>query len=48
MWTKNDKREIEIWFKQKTRHRMNYEWTGNSFKNLIQKIEKKVKNNVTD
>ena len=25
---KNHKREIEIWFKQKTRPRMNYQWIG--------------------
>ena len=39
---KNNEREREIWFKQKTRPKMNNEWTGKNIeKKLIQKIEKK-------
>ena len=36
-------REMDIYFKQKTRPRMNYKWMG---KNTIQKIEKTEKNKV--
>ena len=41
MRTKNE-REMEIWFKQKTRHGMNSEWIVKTiWKKAIQKIEKK-------
>ena len=43
--SKNRKREIEIWFKQKIRHRMNLKWIGKPFRKKIrsQKLRKTVK-----
>ena len=44
---KNQKREKEIWFKRKTRPRMNYEWIAKTIsKKNIQKNEKTVKTKV--
>ena len=48
MRTKNHQREMKIWFKQKTKPRMNYQYIGKTLwkKNPIQKIEKTAKTRV--
>ena len=45
MCAKNHSREIKIWFKQKTRRKMNYQQIAKIIneKNPIEKIEKTVK-----